>query len=90
MGRTEKIYFDNYSHTSGHLRAFVQCRVHKHQCRLYRFMKDFGSELECKVFLLAWLQAGRRNEDANARDWHVYSCLPSSEDLDAVRAELAT
>ena len=33
-----KVYFDNFSHTSGRQRAFCHCAVHAPGCRVYVFV----------------------------------------------------
>jgi hypothetical protein len=46
------VYFDNYTHQSGRLRAFVYCKAHDN-CRLYRFLDQFGNDkTECSAFLI--------------------------------------
>ena len=49
-----KIYFDNFSHESGKLRAFCQCPQHRDKrCRLYLFVENLGRS-ETVAKLLAW------------------------------------
>ena len=49
-----KIYFDNFSHESGKLRAFCQCPQHRDKiCRLYLFVDRLGRS-ETVAKLLAW------------------------------------
>ncbi|CAE7536242.1 RPT6A [Symbiodinium natans] len=53
------IYFDNYTHSSGNLRAFVECKRHK-KCRLYVFVNKHESRSHAVAYLLAWHQLGSR------------------------------
>ena len=49
-----KLYFDNFSHESGKLRAFCQCPQHRDKrCRLYLFVENLGRS-ETVAKLLAW------------------------------------
>ncbi|CAE7231024.1 RPT6A [Symbiodinium sp. CCMP2592] len=49
-----KIYFHNFSHESGKLRAFCQCPYHRDKrCRLYLFVEHLGRS-ETVAKLLAW------------------------------------
>lgn len=57
---TVKILFDNFTHCSGRLRAFVPCRRHD-RCRLYKFVDRCASKLEKVCLVLAAWVAGRHH-----------------------------
>ena len=72
-----RIYFDNYSHSSGRLRCFAQCPSHR-DCRLYLFVDDEGRDRSVAK-LLCWLQQAARLD----RDRHL-SFRPSRPDINVM------
>ena len=78
-GRTDTVYFDNFTHASGQLRSFIPCDVH-HSCRLYTFVHHHGSRKRAAAFLLAWKQTGHRFRSAQA---HIHN-KPSDDTVDDV------
>lgn len=62
-----KIYFDNFSHESGKLRAFCQCPQHRDKrCRLYLFVEHLGRS-ETVAKLLAWASMEADSVDEHLR-----------------------
>lgn len=57
------VCFDNFSHSSGELRAFVQCgsaeSPHGRRCRCYRQINKFPSIRHCTAHLVAWCLSGK-------------------------------
>ena len=53
-GQRVSVNFDNYSHPTGELRCYVNCRVHGPQCRLYAFVKNHPCIEEAMAYVLAW------------------------------------
>eukprot|EP00959_Pyramimonas_sp_CCMP1952_P312548 6542290-Pyramimonas_sp.AAC.1 len=39
-----KAVFDNFTHPSGHRRAYIYCHYHDGRCRRYRFLRNFDNE----------------------------------------------
>ncbi|CAE7834962.1 TOP2 [Symbiodinium sp. CCMP2592] len=56
------VHFDNWSHSSGHRRGFIQCTRHA-KCRRYSFLKSHCDQATCVAWLLVWCQEGHRFED---------------------------
>ena len=48
-----RVRLDNYSHQSGHRRAFVRCKKH-FECQKWVFCKNFKSTNHAVAYLLAW------------------------------------
>ncbi|CAE7038539.1 unnamed protein product [Symbiodinium sp. CCMP2592] len=63
------IYFDNFTHQSGHRRAFCQCLQHA-DCRRYTFVKNHRDQDEAVAWLLAWASSGPRFDDAEEHVKH--------------------
>ena len=57
-----KVYFDAFSHQSGKLRCFTECRKHD-KCRLYVFGEHHASKEAAVAYLIAW--ASLRDEHPN-------------------------
>ena len=55
------VHFDNWTHTSGHRRAFIQCRDPRHgNCRRYTFLRSHASQATAVAWLFAWVQAAHQ------------------------------
>ncbi|CAE7591048.1 unnamed protein product [Symbiodinium sp. CCMP2592] len=78
-GRTQVVHFDNFTHSSGQLRAFVACETHS-GCRLYTFVRHHGSRRRAAAFLLAWQMRAAHHRRAEA---HIAD-KPSEEQVDAM------
>jgi hypothetical protein len=62
-----RVLYDNYSHASGRLRAYLRCdhpghapvpgSEDKEKCRLYTFVDDHSSQAMACGFLFAWYEA---------------------------------
>ena len=72
-----KIYFDNYTHQSGRLRAFCQCPKHGKKCRLYVFVDSLGMDRSIAK-LLAWVSRPARNAEDHL------SFRPSEAEIDVL------
>ncbi|CAE7717340.1 unnamed protein product [Symbiodinium sp. CCMP2592] len=83
-GRTQVVHFDNFTHSSGQLRAFVACETHS-GCRLYTFVRHHGSRRRAAAFLLAWQMRGAHHRRAEA---HIAD-KPSEEQVDAMMLRIA-
>ncbi|CAE7229448.1 IREH1 [Symbiodinium sp. CCMP2592] len=59
-----KVYFDNYTHQSGRLRAFCQCPKHGKKCRLYVFVDVEGKDRSVAK-LLAWVSMPAKDADSH-------------------------
>ena len=58
-----EVHFDNWTHNSGHRRAFIQCRFPAHgNCRRYTFLKNHADQATAVAWLLAWAQDASRHE----------------------------
>ena len=59
-GQEVKVGYDNFTHQSGQLRAFVTCSApgHGNSCRLYRQVNTFPSKEHCCAYLVAWAVSG--------------------------------
>ena len=63
-----QVHFDNWTHNSGHRRAFIQCRFSAHgNCRRYTFLKNHADQATAVAWLLAWAQDASRHESRQAR-----------------------
>ena len=80
-----RVHLDNWSHASGHRRAYLEgCRAPgHHRCRRWVFLKDYPSMERCKAFLLAWGVFGASLPDAQAH--HDFE--PSVGSVDAMETE---
>ncbi|CAE7359205.1 unnamed protein product, partial [Symbiodinium sp. CCMP2592] len=83
-GRTQVVHFDNFTHSSGQLRAFVACETHS-GCRLYTFVRHHGSRRRAAAFLLAWQMRAAHHRRAEA---HIAD-KPSEEQVDAMMLRIA-
>jgi hypothetical protein len=81
-GNPLRVHFDNYTHASGELRAFIACTAHGHgpDCRLYVFVKNHGSRSRAAAFLAAWHELGARSVDAD----HHKARKPTQAQVEAV------
>ena len=71
-GRTHTVHFDNYQHSSGKLRAYIQCGYHSENCRLYRYPHNFTSQKHCAAYLIAWRSEGPdRVPERECRSDHI-------------------
>ena len=62
-----QVHFDNWTHNSGHRRAFIQCRFSAHgNCRRYTFLKNHADQATAVAWLLAWAQDASRHESRQA------------------------
>ena len=77
-----KVSFDNFSHQSGHQRAFLYCPLHA-ACRRYVFLRDFASRERAAAWLFTWAVHGRRFDDHHGHVGH-------NPDEDSVRAVCAS
>ena len=80
--RDMQVHFDNYTHQSGRLRAFIACPLGKHlgkgqssqlscpQCRLYTFVDSHESRSLAVAFLIAWADAASRFSDGELHRAH--------------------
>ncbi len=68
-----RVHFDNFTHQSGNLRAYIRCGLHKHSCRLYVFVKDHASRRHAAEFLFVWAAAAGRYPSTGVyeRDRHA-------------------
>ncbi len=76
-----KVYFDNFTHGSGHQRCFVQCTHHRN-CRLYVFIKNYSCKEEAVAFLFGWLSLGGRFADPDEAKAHIAE-KPTAEQVKA-------
>ena len=74
-----KVYFDNYTHQSGRLRAFCQCPKHGKKCRLYVFVDVEGKDRSVAK-LLAWISMAAAAKHA---DDHV-ALRPTEAEIDVM------
>ena len=81
-----KVYFDNFTHSSGNRRAFVGCSKHD-RCRLYVFLKDFESEERAVAFLFAWAFGAHRWPDRSDAQEHIQHKPLASEVDDVMREQ---
>ena len=65
-----RVDFDNYSHTSGDLRAFLNCGCHD-GCRTYQFVKNFPSQRRVVAWLFAWGSAASRWKERTEAQQHM-------------------
>jgi len=90
-GSELRVQFDNFTHQSGQLRAFVQCpnkALHGASCRLYRQVNTFPTRESCMSYLAAWADTGkglRQQDGVSAKERHRRHVPPA----DAVEAWLA-
>ncbi|CAE7254330.1 rsgI2 [Symbiodinium natans] len=57
------VHYDNWTHQSGHRRAFVQCREASHgNCRRYTFLRQHSDKATAVAWLLAWVMEASRFE----------------------------
>ena len=58
-----EVHFNNWTHNSGHRRAFIQCRFPAHgNCRRYTFLKNHADQATAVAWLLAWAQDASRHD----------------------------
>ena len=74
-----KVYFDNYTHQSGRLRAFCQCPKHGKKCRLYVFVDVAGKDRSVAK-LLAWISMAAAAKHA---DDHL-ALRPTEAEIDVM------
>ena len=74
-----KVYFDNYTHQSGRLRAFCQCPKHGKKCRLYVFVDVEGKDRSVAK-LLAWISMAAAAKHA---DDHL-ALRPTEAEIDVM------
>ncbi|CAE6940604.1 unnamed protein product [Symbiodinium sp. CCMP2592] len=80
-GRSCHVYFDNYTHASGQLRAFVQCDRHTN-CRLYVFVHKVRGKGRAVAYLQRWLQEASAYPGLNGDRHKQYK--PPDTDVDAL------
>jgi hypothetical protein len=78
-----KVLFDNYSHQTHHLRAYVQCRHHP-KCFKYTQVRFFSSEETCASWLYLWLANGKPNEEQSKSE-HMHAEPTVAQAAEAVR-----
>lgn len=69
-----RINFDNFSHSSGTLRAFIRCGNDDHNqqvtdCQRYTDVKIYDSIRDCCAFLVAWAKDGHCTADRQAHKY---------------------
>ena len=63
------VYFDNYTHQSGHRRCFIKCLHGAHagsNCRRYTFVNQHADQATAVAWLLAWAQDAPRHRSGDA------------------------
>ena len=80
-GRSCQVYFDNYTHASGQLRAFVQCTRHVN-CRLYVFVHKVRGKGRAVAYLQRWLQEASAYPGLNGDEHKQYK--PPDTEVDAL------
>lgn len=89
-GEVITLYYDNYTHASGKLRAYISCgnvASHSNRCRCYRQVERFDTDRDCLAYLLAWRVHGSGvgddgNVDAQERHRRF---VPTAEHISAMK-----
>lgn len=80
------IRFDNWSHTSGVLRAYTKCAEETHRaCFRYSQVTRYGTVQEVIAYLIGWWEMGAGRDRAAHQD---PSCMPSAARMAEIVAEL--
>jgi hypothetical protein len=84
---TVHVRYDNFSHESGHRRAFVTCPLHD-KCKKWCFLKSHGNCPErAAAYLLAWVRDGQQWVQRNSTPIHIPS-NPTNALVDLVEGQM--